>query len=67
MAHRGKTPKMQLLEAQDGKQRSIERILLDAYAKGGTQAAAAEIVGISASLYNHWLVRLGIQLPEKVA
>jgi hypothetical protein len=60
----GKTHYMKHLEVLDPGKRSIQQILQDAYLQGGTQAAAAEIVGISASLYGHWVMRLGVQLPK---
>ena len=64
MSYTGKTPKMEYLEAVDQDKRSIQQILLDAYLQGGTYRAAAEIVGISLSLYGHWVMRLGVQLPN---
>ena len=64
MAQRKKTPKMLLIEARDEQRRSIEKIMLDAYTEGGTQTAAAKIMGISQGLFSWWLTRLNIQLPE---
>lgn len=60
MARQQKTPKMALLEAQDANHRSIENILRDAYVQAGSQAAAADSLGISRALFNQWFHRLGV-------
>ncbi len=60
---RQKTDKMLLLEAIDPQRRSVEKIMVDLYCKYGTQAGAAEEMGITRSAFSQWVYRLGVDFP----
>lgn len=63
---RHKTDKMLLLEAIDAQRRSVEKIMVDLYCKYGTQAGAAEEMGITRSAFSQWAYRLGLDFTNLV-
>jgi hypothetical protein len=60
---RYKTDKMLLLEATDPQRRTVEQIMVDLYCTHGTQAGAAEAMGITRSAFSQWVYRLDVNFP----
>ena len=56
-----KTPTMLLLEARDTEQRDVAQIMLDAYQQTGSDASAAQSIGITQQAFNIWKYRLGLE------
>lgn len=61
---RPSTVQRMLLQMHPGK--TLREIVVDAYEKGGTLVAAAELLGISDLTLRHWLKDLGLGIEVEV-
>ena len=57
---RKKTYLMQLIE-RDHANTPIEKLMIEAYQKCGTERAAAQALGVTQQSFNAWKFRLGIE------
>ena len=63
-----KTPMMQLLESKDPEKRDVSQIMLDAYRDTGSEAKAAQSMGVTQQAFNDWKYRLGLEKQvDKIA
>ncbi len=52
---------MMVLELTDPEKRDIKQIMLDAYRATGSEASAAQSMGITQQAYNDWKYRLKLE------
>jgi len=57
---RSKTFLMQLIK-RDHPGKTIEELMIDMYAKHGTERAAAQALGVTQQSFNTWKFRLGVE------